>query len=321
MSSESDFIALLTLAQQFLYKLGGPILMGLGTVSCILSLVIFTKKNLRKNPCSIYFVAYNTVSLLGIYTVILPQTLSMGYNIDPTLYNLTLCRFRFYALLLFDILGPSYIILASVDRVLVTSRNALTRQRSTHRFAYLCITCVTLFCLLAESHTFALVRIQPTAPGVNFCFFQFGNYYRFISYYTAIVKGILIPLLMLIFGLWTIKNVRNIGRVGPVFVLRSIQTTTNTGMRAIHSKDRLLIRIVLADTSVYLFFSLMLSILLVYGQISPISSKSVVDSQVQKFMIGVSTFFVFIPFCITFYNNLFVSKTFRHEAKNILMCK
>ena len=321
MSSQSSFIASLTLAQTNLYKLGGPILMILGTVSCMLSLGVFTKRNLRKSPCSVYFVAYNTVSLLAIYTVILPQTLSIGYNIDATLYNLTLCRFHLYALLLSDILGPSYIILASVDRVLVTSRNALTRQRSTLRLAYVCVTCLTLFCLLAESHTLVLGFIQPIAPGVNFCYFQFGNYYKFISYYTAIVKGILVPLLMLIFGLWTIKNVRNVGRTGPISVKTSIATAQTTGFRATHSKDRQLIRIILVDTSVYLFFSLMLSVILVYAQIFPSSSKSVVDSQVQKLIIGIGSFLGFVPSCIAFYNNLFVSKTFRHEGKNILMCK
>ena len=167
MSLESTYVTSLLRAQTYLYRFGGPILTSLGTVSCILSLAVFTKKNLRKNPCAIYLIAYHIASLLLIYTTILPQTLAKGYDVDPTSYNLPFCRFRWYTTLLFDVLGPSYLILASVDRILLTSRHALTRQRSTPRLAYACIMSVTLFWLLAESHTLAFCHIFVLGPNYN----------------------------------------------------------------------------------------------------------------------------------------------------------
>jgi hypothetical protein len=181
-------------------------MVSLGTVSCILSLAVFNKKKLRSNPCAIYLIAYHIASLLLIYTTVLPQALAKGYNVDPTSYNLAFCRFRFYTTLLFDVLGPSYLVLASIDRILLKSQHALIRQRSTPRLAYVCVMSVTLFWLLAQSHTLVLCHIYVLGPGFNLCFFQFDKYYAFISYYTVVVKGFLIPVLLLIFGLWSIKK-------------------------------------------------------------------------------------------------------------------
>ena len=320
MSTESTFVYSLGLAQTYLYQFGGPILTTLGTVSCILSLAVFSKKNLRKNPCSIYLIAYHIASLLLIYTTVLPQTLAKGYNVDPTTNNLVFCRFRFYTTLLFDVLGPSYLVLASIDRILLTSRHALTRQRSTPRLAYVCILSVTLFWLLAESHTLALCQIFVRGPDSNFCYFQQGNYTAFVSYYTVVVKGLLLPLLLLIFGLWTIKNVRGLGHVAPVSVTTAAGERGVRVSRSTHSKDRQLLRILLVDVGAYLIFTSMMSVVLTYQQIVKNQSQTNDDFQIRGFFLLVSIFSGYIPSCIGYYKNLLVSKTFRHEAKKVLLC-
>jgi hypothetical protein len=140
MSSELDFIALLILIQTNLYKFGGPILMSVGTVSWTLSyLIVFTKKNLRKNPCSIYLVAFNIGSFLLIYTSLLYAILANGYKIDPSLYNLGFCHFHVCTILLFGVLNPSFLILASIDRILITSPkcfNKTTKYSSSCFYLY-----------------------------------------------------------------------------------------------------------------------------------------------------------------------------------------
>lgn len=145
MSSDDNYIQSLAQAQKNILKFGGPILMAVGTLSCTITLIVFLRKNLRKNPCSIYLVAYNSCNLLLIYTTLFFSTLATGYNIDPGLYNLHFCRFRMYAILLFDILGPTYLILGSVDRILITPRNTRTRQRSTPHLACICVAISTVF--------------------------------------------------------------------------------------------------------------------------------------------------------------------------------
>jgi hypothetical protein len=319
MSSKSNLIVSLTLIQTNLYKFGGPILMTIGTVSCILSLAVFTKKHLRKNPCSVCFVAYNIGSFLLIYTSLLFTTLLNGYNITPSSYNLSFCHFRNYMMTVLDVLNPFYIILASVDRILLTSPNALTRQRSTRRLAYVSVISVTLFWLLVHIHTLFLTNIIQPAPNFVVCYFEPGMYFALISYYTTIVKGILVPLCMIIFGVWTVKNIRHVGRVAPV--LSVTRSRTGVGVCFTHSKDRQLIRIVLIDISIYIIFSLMLSAVFMYQQFNQSQSQSIVDAKTQSFLLSVAVFSGYIPYCVGCYTNLMVSKRFRHEIEKVIMCK
>ena len=321
MSSDYSFIALLASAQTNLFRFGGPILMIIGIVGCILNLLVFTKKNLRKNPCSIYLIAFNVASLIKICVTVLTATLQNGYQVDPSLYNLSFCHFRYYAILLFDILSPSYLILAAVDRILLTSRNALTRQRSTPRLAFTCIITVTLFWLLCHSHALVFTNIIQITPYLTLCYYQPGTYIVLITYYSVIVLGILVPLVMIILGWWTVKNVQKLNRIGPVSNVPATGTTGNGGLRSANSKDRQLIRMLLVDVIIYLIFNLMISVVRVYGQITQNPLDSLVETITKAFLTTVGDFSAFIPYCIGCYTNLLVSKTFRHEIKQILMCK
>ncbi|CAF0862984.1 unnamed protein product [Adineta steineri] len=78
-------------------------------------------------------------------------------------------------------LGAFYLILASIDRVLVTSSNTRTRQRSTRRLAYICIGSGTLFWTLFHCHTLILTDIQEIAPGYSICYARAGRYVVFLD--------------------------------------------------------------------------------------------------------------------------------------------
>ncbi|CAF1158131.1 unnamed protein product [Adineta steineri] len=231
MSAAYNYILSLANANVNLYKIGGPILISVGTVSCIINLKVFSKKTLRKNPCSIYLIACNVTNFLLIYTSILIATLGTGYSIDPSAHN-------------------------------------------------------------------------------------------WITTHSLIIKALLIPILMVVLGLWTVKNVRSMNHVTAVVnASTSVGVTIPGGVRTAHSKDRQLIKILLVDTSIYIFFNTMISIILIYQQIMQNQSQSYAQLYLQGFLTSVSVFSAFIPFCIGCYTNLWVSKTFRQEVKNTLTCK
>ena len=321
MTSDSDYIASLLSVQTHLYRYGGPILIGVGTMSCILSFRIFIKKNLRKNPCSIYFMAYNVTNFLSIYTSILLSILSTGFNITATSYNLNLCRFYLYALFLFDILNPFYLILASIDRILVTSRNAATRRRSTRRIAYICIISGAIFWMIFNIHTIILGNIIEAAPNYFVCYSNSATYTTAITYYSLIIKAIFVPSLMAFLGIWAIKNIRIIrgGRVGPA--LSTSATVVENVMNASRSKDRQLIKILFVNISIYIIFNMMLSIVLMYQEVTRYNTKTQVETQIENLLSSIGLFSYYIPFCIGCFSNLVVSKTFRKEIKNVLLCK
>jgi len=316
-----NYIESLKTAQKNLFRFGGPIFVFIGTVSGILSLIVFTQKGLRKSPCSIYFTAYNVAILIFIYASLLPITLEIGYNITPTVHNLVLCRLRLFATFLLNCLCPFYLLLASVDRVLVTSPNARTRQRSTHRLAYMSIIIGTLCWIVGLTHVLIFTNIIPVPASESICYLQLGWYSMAIGY-GSLIKEILIPLLMTFFGLWSIRNIRNVHRVAIGSNSTSgIGNQTTSGLNSARSKDRQLIVMLLVDITIYVFFSFIIAISLMYEQITLGRSKTPEVFQVETFIKSVSMFTAHIPFCLNSYANLLVSKTFRKEVKDLLLWK
>lgn len=119
MFSQTDFIILLSSIQISLYRIDGPILALIGIIGVLVNLIVFTQKNLRKNPRAIYFIVYNISNFLCICTTQSVIILDPGYKITPSSYNLIYCRFRSYFIFLFESLSTIYLLFASIDRVLI----------------------------------------------------------------------------------------------------------------------------------------------------------------------------------------------------------
>jgi hypothetical protein len=207
--------------------------------------------------------------------------------------------------------------LASIDRILITSPNALTRQRSTRRLAYTCIISVTLFWVLFHIHVLIWTNIIQIVPNQFLCYFQ-GVYLDFIGYY-FLIEEIIALSLMIIFGLWSIKSIRSIRRVRVAPDLSVNRPAVGGGLHSTSSKDRQLIFILLMDTTIYALFSFVYTIFLLYEQITQNYTKSPDRMQIESFVRNLCSFSVGIPFCISSYGNLIVSKTFRNEVKKVFL--
>ncbi|CAF1132900.1 unnamed protein product [Adineta ricciae] len=316
MSSDLAYIAFLSSVQKYLFQYGGPILIAIGTFSCILSLAVFARKNLRNNPCSIYLIALNIANLLLIYTSILITVLVNGYNMYDLLTSLIFCRFYIYITVVSDILPPSYLILASIDRILITSPNAVTRRKSTRRLAYICIAAVTIFWVCAHSYNLVLIELIQIAPSYSICYLP-QKLLEGQAYYSLTVKAIIVPAMMIVLGLYPIRNIRRVHRNRVAAVALSRSDTGGGDLYAINSKQMQLARITLSNIGVYLIFSLMISIVLMYQGITQYNDKTYLQTQIESFVLNVARFIDFIPFCVDLYTNIFVSKTFRNEMKNL----
>lgn len=193
-----------------LYCICGPILFVFGSIGEFLCICVFGQKSMHKNPGSIYFIAFNIANILLLWFVFVPFIYSHMTGFDLSIFNLIYCRSQIYMLNVLLILGSSYLVLASFDRVLVTSRNALTRQRSTIRLTFLLIRTTTSFLLLYYLHIWFLVQIQPLAPGVFLFFFKLGIYSIIMSYSSMTVTGFFPLCLMTVLSIITMKNLRQV---------------------------------------------------------------------------------------------------------------
>ncbi|CAF1269518.1 unnamed protein product [Adineta steineri] len=291
----------------------------MGTVGCGINLIVFTRKNLRKNPCSIYFIAYNVANLGFIYALLLSATMEEGYNINVSIQSLIICRLRLYTGILFDVLSPFYLILASIDRILVTSQDALVRQKSTRRLALLSVIGGTLFWTLFQSHALVLTNIIQVGPDLFVCYFQPGVYLDFFTFY-AILKQFVFFLLMIICGVWSIKNIRNLQRVRIAPDLSVSRTVVENSSQATAKKDRQMILMLLIDIIISALFSFVYAIYLLYLQITQNYNKTTDRTEIEDRIGYLCLFCIGIPYCVSCYANLIVSKTFRNEVKKVFLC-
>ncbi|UJR12249.1 hypothetical protein I4U23_016426 [Adineta vaga] len=314
-----SLITLLNLIQTNFFRFGGPFLIIIGTISCTFNLIIFMKATLRKNPCSIYFIAVTISNFLLIYLHFFPLVTQVGYNYDPTAVYIVYCRIRLYAAYVFSSLGPFFLILASIDRTLITSRNAVIRRRSTCRLAITCIIALTLFFMIFHIHAFIYVEIIQIGPDLFLCYYQPGNYSVFVSYCSLVFNGTMIPLLMIVFGFWTIRNVGKIqSNVNPVVLSMSISTTMPR-RQIIESKDRQLIKMLLVNISAYIILRFPFVMYILYQQITQYQSKSSDQLAIDYFVLNITYFLFMVVSTIDCYINLLVSKTFRSQLKDTFL--
>ena len=283
MSSEMDYIRTLASAQTYLYQIGGVILMVVGASGCILSLVIFSKKNLRKNPCSLYFIAYNLANLCQICISLLQGMLAYGYTINLSVANTSFCRLDYYLGYTLDTLSPFYLIMASIDRILVTSRDAHIRQRSTHHLAYICIIGGTICFMLIHSHTLIFMKVMEIMPNYYICYSDSKVYLAFTNYY-GLAKTLFFPTLMLICEVCTMKNIQSAhrARVAPM------STTAGSVVTPARAKDRQLIKILLINVTVYIAFNMMPATVAVYQQITYYQIKDLAQNRMDLFLTSIA---------------------------------
>ncbi|CAF0909298.1 unnamed protein product [Adineta steineri] len=148
--------------------------------------------------------------------------------------SLVFCKIKFYLTYITAILPPSFMVLACIDRFLLSSRSATARSWSQPRFAYRSIGCVSLFWILFSIHSLFGSTIFSRL-GYTQCYIQPGSYTLFVALYSIIINYLLPPTLMAIFGLLTIANIRQ--------TQRRIHPMTRAGY--LHRKDRHLLRMLL----------------------------------------------------------------------------
>jgi len=73
------------------------IIIPFGTVGHILSIYVFTRSNLRSNPCSRYFLAASIVGMIHTcYTLPIRLVQSSYVEKDPGAYSIVFCKFAWF---------------------------------------------------------------------------------------------------------------------------------------------------------------------------------------------------------------------------------
>jgi hypothetical protein len=275
----------------------------IGNVAGILSLFVFAQKSMRHNSCVTFFIAWSVATMLYLNHIVLSFTLARGYGIDPASTYPIYCKIRYYYSALTNILVISFLVAASVDRVLVSSPNARIRLWSTRYRALLSIAMVIVFWMLLFIPLCFFTGIQLVNGGPSkTCAVVSGIPTTILSYYTAVCVN-LIPLVLLAgCGIKTLWNIRS----------TSVQRRP-----LLRSKDRTVILLLLLQIVVYSILRIPAAINYFYSEFSKGNSKNADQVALDSLISSVVLFAQFTHVAISPLVN-FLTQGFRQELRKAI---
>ncbi|UJR35428.1 hypothetical protein I4U23_028185 [Adineta vaga] len=272
------------------------IILFIGNIGCILNLLIFTSKELRRNSCGWYFLmsSISDIFLINFSVITRLSSDHFGSNYQNT--SRVYCKIRIYLTWTFPCISTGYLVLSSLDRCLSTSEKTRYRLFSQIKIAYrLTIVPIIIYCL-TNSHQFYYFDLRPK------CVAQVGVYSLFLSIYSIVWTSLIPQSLLLIFGLMTYRNIR-------ISRQRLIQDNANEKKKT--RTDIQLIKMTLIQVIGSTILLNIRSIYYAYYVLSTDLDKSDLRKAWENFFYQMSNYFFYMNFFKSFYLNILMSKFFR----------
>ncbi|CAF1263670.1 unnamed protein product [Adineta steineri] len=232
-----------------------------------------------------------------------------GFNVNLQNSNVIVCKLYFYASFLFAALSPTILILASIDRLLISSQNVDTRLYSSKRLAYFSISISTVFWIVFNSHILIKANLQEFAPFYFICYFDlFSTYFDFVSYSIAVIN-VIFDILMIVLCVFAFKNVRRI---------RSIPREKRNQIRSMTKKDFQLLRCLFVQDIIFIIFTTLISTFYVFDAITKYQNGTILEQAIRNFLYYFITFLYSTSYSVNIFVFMIVSKAFRHELKRTI---
>lgn len=277
-----------------------------GNLGNLFCLMIFLQRSWRKNVCVFYLLICLLFDTLSINISLLGSIFIHGFGINLTNFNIPLCKIYNYFILVFSTLSPTILILASIDRLLISSQNVDTRLYSSRRLAYLLIGIGVTFWFVFFFHVLIKFDIQQVGFFACYCLFNTEEFYANFLEYSMVTINIVTFIAMIILLILSFKNVHQI---------RSIPRRQRQTIRMMRKRDFQLLRCLFLKDIIYILCNTLLWIYAIYKSIPQVHILSLWQRHFDVFMHDLGSLIHHIPFCLDFYAYILVSKAFRHDFK------
>ena len=301
---------ILALIQQYLTIVLG-ILLVVGVIGNILNCLVFLRKRLRSNPCSIFFIAASLANTIVMIYYIIP-TIYSYYNTPLETTNLIYCKLRLYIRNVTLVTSRTYLTLACAACYAQSSRNArirrLCRQKIALRIAYL----VPVIWLFIPLHIPILTSIKN---GTCQMWTKEATLYH--SIYICFVAAVLPTSLMMIFSLLAYRNLRK--------MLRNVHPTNcppanQEGRIRLSYSDRQLSKMLFVQIIVYMIFTIAYPIQTLYNAIVLIIGENEPDERtaIENFTLFITSSFLLNCYSASSFFVFLTSKAFRKGLRKLL---
>ena len=292
-----------------IYRYLGIPLYIFGNLGNIFCLMIFLQRSWRKNVCVFYFLICLLFDTFSINVSLLGSIFILSFKINLTSSNVPLCKIYNYFTLLFSTLSPTILILASIDRLLISSQNVDTRLYSSRRLAYLLVGTNVTFWFIFFFHVLIKFDIQQFGFFTSMCLFDMEESYAIFMAYSMVTINIASFVVMIILSILSCKNVRRI---------RSIPRRQRQTVRTMRKKDFQLLRCLFIKDIIYILCNAALCIYSIYRLIRQFHIPSLWQQQFDVFIYDLGSLIHHIPFCLNLYTYVLVSKALREDFKQLI---
>jgi hypothetical protein len=245
-----------------------PIIYIFGIIFNSINIIIFSRRTMRLNACSIYFKCLSLDHIILLNSACLFRIISTSIGYDASANVSVICKIRGYLYILTTVLSRHFICLIAIDRWIVVSNHLWLRQQSSLRSARWIMTGSLLFWSLFSIH--ALIGFDANKTT---CAQTIGTTYDlFYSIYNIIVS--IVPLfIMILFSVLTVINVRLFNKR----VIVPVNTINNNLMKQIlkRKKNLQLIRLSIVQVIVYFILNIINSMYPLYSYTIKIYAKNI----------------------------------------------
>ena len=297
----------LSTIQTQLNRYGYPILMVFGNIGNMFIVMCFSRQ--RSNACSIYLL--NLAIMNSLYLTFNGLAQIFPYNYDNgTMGAFVFCKTRLYLASVLGQIAKSVLVLACIDRFMLTSTRASLRAFSTPKHAKCLIAGIITFWFIVTIHASIMSAI------INGQCILFGVYSTVFNFYMIIFIGIIPPGMLSIFGYLTYRHMKQMrARVQP-----TVRNTIN-GNISVRRQDRELLTIVLCEVLVYIITATPYPLILLETTISRYitQNKGVLYTQIESFITAVAVLLLLLNSVAPCYIYFIFSKRFRHDLRQFII--
>jgi hypothetical protein len=285
----------------------------LGAIGLILNILVFTRPALRREPCSVYFFSSTCFNLFVVFVIVPVRIVSDGFNMELGNYNIGICKTEFFAFYVIRTISCWLIVFACVDRYLHSSIRPRIRRMSSYKTAKMTIGITIVTITIMYSHM--IVYCEITYMSDQFgnitpaCYGQKGLYRTFIAFWYMVLYSLCPSFLMLLFGLLTLKNVRQRRQVGPWM------PETN---RRVRRTDVQLLRMLAAQVFVIVISTLPFCVYRLYASFTTSLTKSTLRRAQENLAFEIAATLSYFAHTSSFYLYTLTGAVFRKELFKII---
>jgi hypothetical protein len=277
-----------------------------GITGNFINVFVLGQRQLRSNPSAAFFIISSIAGLIAIVSGLTSRMMA-GYAVDLTNTVKWICLVRNFVLYSARTVALWMIVLATLDRWFSSSPDANLRQISKIKNAQRGIFIVLIYTFLINTPIFFCYEANLTGL-VRGCY---GGTYacRLITDLIYLFGTTIIPLLlMIIFGLLTIKNIRHTQRRVHDVGAMSISYQNNNTMATVtgqqqqrRKKDRYLLKMLFVQVTLLCLFTCGHAIQKAYSSIVSYAPTPPLQSAILTFTLNLFTLLNFTASGMPFY--------------------